>query len=311
MRQMPHGQWVPFEADDPHDCDKRPAASAAPPARPTSPRPAEPAVPFTPLYPKVTEPPAPSPSAGCSQAPPNPPPRGSSVPSPIVPEPTLRPTSVSRPAKPPNSLRLAPVVPTTIPAPQPTPPYKPSKLGVFLAWITALAGTTVGLSFAILRFLALPLSLVATMHLTGWSWFGAIIAALFFSCIPLIGQLGYLVLAIMGTYYLWMTNFNWQEAAYPPAQTFSVATLSDGELERFKGDVVRQGFEKACKSDALKTNGFNGKLPVRLASQCECFATNFAANLSRDDLIAFEKSGAYPDEVQVRLGAELRRACPG
>lgn len=113
----------------------------------------------------------------------------------------------------------------------------------------------------------------------------------------------------MGAYYLWAANFDWREAAYPALQTFSVSTLSDGELERFKADVVRRGFEQACKSDALKTNGFNGKLSERAASQCECFASNFAAKLTRDDLIAFEKSGRYPDELQQRLGIELRRTC--
>lgn len=147
------------------------------------------------------------------------------------------------------------------------------------------------------------------MHLTGWSWFGAIIGVLLFAFIPYVGQLGYLVLAIMGAYYLWVANFDWREAAYPSTQTLSVSTLSDSELERFTADVVRRGFEQACKSDALKTNGFDGKLSARAASQCECFATNFAKNLTRDDLIAFEKSGRYPDETQQRLGTELRRAC--
>ena len=55
--------------------------------------------------------------------------------------------------------------------------------------------------------------------------------------------------------------------------------------------MVRWGFEQACNAEALKTTGFDGKVPARVASQCECFATNFAAKLTRDDLVAFEKSG--------------------
>jgi hypothetical protein len=164
--------------------------------------------------------------------------------------------------------------------------------------------------FGLFGILSLPLSVVAVMHLYGWSWFGALVGVLLFSLIPLVGQLGFPILAIMGGYYVWTANFDWQQAAYPPTQTFSVSTLSDSELERFKGDVVRRGVEKACKSDALKADGFDGKLSARAASQCECFATNFAAKLTRDDLIAFEKSGRYPDELQQRLGIELRRACP-
>jgi hypothetical protein len=151
--------------------------------------------------------------------------------------------------------------------------------------------------FAAFTLLSLPLSILAAMHLTGWPWFGAIIGVLLFSCIPGVGQLGYLVLAIMGAYYLWAAKFDWQQTAYPSAQTFSVSTLSDSELERFKADVLRRGFEQSCKS---KNSGFDGKLTARVASQCECFATNFAAKLTRDDLVAFEKSGRYPDEVAAR-----------
>jgi hypothetical protein len=98
-------------------------------------------------------------------------------------------------------------------------------------------------------------------HLFGWTWFGAIIGVLFFSCIPIIGQLGYIGLAVMGAYYLWAANFDWRQAAYPPTQTFSVSGLSDSELERFKGDVVRRGFEQACNAEALKTTGFDAKYP--------------------------------------------------
>jgi hypothetical protein len=315
MRQMPHGQWVPFEADEPHNCDKRPADRATPPVKPSIPRPAEePAEPFTPLYPKVSETPAPGANAIRPQPAPSPPPRGPSLPTQIDSAPAPRPTSRPQPALPPHGSSLPTHIgstptPRPMSAPQPAPPYRPSRLGALLAWIAGLLGSTVGLLFAVFGLLSLPLSVVATMHLTGWSWFGAIIGVLLFSCIPFVGQLGYVILAIMGAYYLWATTFDWQKAAYPPAQTFSVSTLSESELERFKVNVVRRGFEQACKSDALKTNGFDGKLPARVASQCECFATNFAAKLTRDDLIAFEKSGRYPDELQQRLGIELRHAC--
>jgi hypothetical protein len=87
--------------------------------------------------------------------------------------------------------------------------------------------------------LSLPLSVLAVMHLWGSSWVSALIGVLLFSCIPLLGQLGYLVLAVMGAYYLWSAGFDWQKAAYPPTQTFSVSTLSDADLQRFKSDVVR------------------------------------------------------------------------
>jgi hypothetical protein len=322
MRQMPHGQWVPFEGDEPHNCAQPADRSVSPPSgRPSRPRPVEdPVEPFTPFYPKVPESPAPVPLSNPPQ--PSPPRRPISTPqprparvisSPTAPAQTPRPISTPQPTP---SSRGLPTHVDPAPAPRPTPPpsqfapsHTPNRLSALFALITGLLGSTVGLLFAAFGLLSLPLSMVAVMHLTGWSWFSAIVGILVFSCIPIVGQLGYLVLATMGVYYLWIANFDWQQAVYTPAQTFSLSTLSESELERFKIDVVRRGFEKACRSESLKSSGFDGKLTTRAASQCECFATNFAAKLTRDDLIAYERSGRYPEGLEQRLGVELRRAC--
>lgn len=179
----------------------------------------------------------------------------------------------------------------------------------FLGVITGLLSSTFGLMISAFALLSLPLNVIAVMHIFGWSWLGALVGVILFSCVPFIGQLGFLILAVMGAYYVCDANFDWQKAAYPPTKTFSVSTLSEAELERFKTEVVRPGFEQACKVEALKTVGFDGKLPARAATQCECFATNFATRLTRADMIAFEKDGRYPDDLQQRVGSEVRRAC--
>lgn len=313
MRQMPHGQWVAFEADEPHNCNKRPLARPSAPQRPAGPPIDSPAEPFTPFYPKVSESNAPNSNPIRSQPAPSPPSRVPGLPIPNGSPPTPRPISARQS---PTPQRALPTPSSPLPTPQSVAPprsalpHRPNRLSVFFGLLTGLLGSTVGIAFAIFGLLSLPLSVVATMHLTGWPWFSSMICVLVFTCIPFVGQLGYLILAVMGAYYLWTANFDWQQAAYPPTQTFSVSTLSETELERFKTDVVRRGFEKACKSDAIKTLGFDGKLPTRAADQCECFAKNFAANLTRDDLIAYEKSGQYTDELQKRLGLELHRLCP-
>lgn len=178
-----------------------------------------------------------------------------------------------------------------------------------LSVISGLVGSTFGLMISAFALFSLPLNVIALMHLLGWSWFGALVGAILFACIPFIGQLGFLILAVMGAYYVWDANFDWHKAAYPSTKTFSISTLSDAELERFKTEVVRPGFEQACKAEALKIVGFDGKLPARAATQCECFATNFAGRLSRADMVAFEKDGRYPDDLQQRVGTEVRRAC--
>jgi hypothetical protein len=313
LRQMPHGQWVPFEGDRQHVCDEPPPPKAAPPVKPrTRPPAAPPADPFKPLYPKVPQDSPPSPQP----APPRPV-------SPPAPAPAPRPAPAPQP---PRAGTPTPVTPRPAPTPQPAPPPyagsptqdaprspAPTKrrgiVETFLGVITGLLSSTFGLMISAFALLSLPLNVIAVMHIFGWSWFGALVGVILFSCVPFIGQLGFLILAVMGAFYVWDANFDWQKAAYPPTKTFSVSTLSEAELERFKTEVVRPGFEQACKAEALKTVGFDGKLPARAASQCECFATNFATKLTRADMVAFEKDGRYPDDLQQRVGSEVRRAC--
>lgn len=313
LRQMPHGQWVPFEGDQQHVCDEPPPPKVAPPTKPRTPTPAPPpAEPFKPLYPKVPQDPAPEPQ-----------------PTPLRPISPPAPAPAPRPTPAPQQPRPAPptpVVPPPAPAPQPAPtpyggaptqdapryPAPTNRRGMVervLGVITGLLGSTFGLMISAFMLFSLPLNVIALMHLQGWSWFGALVGAILFACIPFIGQLGFLVLAVFGAYYVWDANFDWQKAAYPPTKTFSISTLSETELERFKNEVVGPGFERACKAEALKATGFDGKLPARAAGQCECFATNFAAKLTRADMIAFEKDGRYPDDLQQRVGTEVRRAC--
>jgi hypothetical protein len=305
IRQMPHGQWVPFEGDQQHVCDKPPPKKSTPPLKPRTPAPIEPpATPFKPFYPEVDPPAGPQPS----------PPRPAPPPAPV-----LRPTPTPQQLRPVTPAPM-PVAPRPAPAPSPRTPVQdalrypaPQKrrgmIGALLGVITSLLGSAFGLMIGVFGLLSLPLNVIAVMHLFGWTWFGALVGVILFACIPYIGQLGFLILAVMGGYYVWDANFDWHKAAYPPTKTFSIATLSEAELERFKTEVVRPGFEQACKSEALKTVGFNGKLPARAASQCECFATNFANKLTRADMMAFEKAGRYPDDLQQRLGTEVRRAC--
>jgi hypothetical protein len=65
------------------------------------------------------------------------------------------------------------------------------------------------------------------------------------------------------------------------------------------------------KDAALKSSGFDGKLPLSVATRCECVAVTFVAKVNRDDLIAYEKSGQYSAELQQQVATEVRRVCFG
>jgi hypothetical protein len=157
----------------------------------------------------------------------------------------------------------------------------------------------------VIELFSIPLSMLAVMHLTGWSWFGALVAIIISACVPIIGQLGHLILALMGGVFSLGVNFEWRKVAYPAPQTFNISELSDSELDRLKSEVIRPGFEQLCKSNALKSSGFDGKLPEFIAARCECIAAEFSKRLTRDDLLAFERPEKYSLEMQKRMKDQL------
>jgi len=175
--------------------------------------------------------------------------------------------------------------------------------------VTTLLGSAIGLVFMAIGLFSIPLSMLAVMHFTGWSWFGALVAILISACVPIIGQFGHLILALVGAYFLWGANFEWRKVAYPAPETFNISELSDSELDRFKSEVIRPGFEQLCKSNALKSSGFDGKLPEFIATRCECIAAEFSKRLTRGDLLAFEKPDKYSLEMQQHMKDQLQQAC--
>lgn len=299
---MPHGQWVAFEGDQVHKCGTPVKRDTIAPRKPADTEIGEPFEPFEPVYPKISEP-TPLKTAPARPAP-------QTGPRPVEQKKLSPPKSDPSSITPTPAPLRSPVNTSEIHSPAITTPVK--RGGVVSAtknFLGGLLGSAIGLSVAAIGLLSFPLNVIMVMHFTGWSWFGSIVGVTVFSCIPVVGQIGYFVLAVMGAYQFWQADFNWRKVAYPAAQTFNVASLSMADLERFKTTVVRPALEKACKVEVLKSAGFDGKIPESVARKCECVAMEFTARLTRDDLIVYEKSGEYPVELQQRTAAEVRRAC--
>jgi hypothetical protein len=165
------------------------------------------------------------------------------------------------------------------------------------------------LVFLLLSLFSLPLCVLAMMHIWEWSLWASLVAvsAMFF--IPIAGQLAYLVLAIMGGYYLIQADFNWREAAYPQTKAFSFATVSDENLRKFKDTVMRPGIEQTCKEDGLKKFGVDGQIPLRISKFCECYAQATIDTVSRSDLLTNETTGKYPPHVEGQVAAATKRMC--
>jgi hypothetical protein len=147
------------------------------------------------------------------------------------------------------------------------------------------------------------------MRLMGWEWWSALLAASFLACIPLVGWLGYFVLAVMGGYYLWQADFSWRDAIMGPApSTFTFASLSPEQLTEYKRRM-KPTVERICKDEAKTREGFEGKIPAHVSNFCECYARTTAEMVTKEDLIYHETTNDYPADFENRMKTALRANC--
>jgi hypothetical protein len=180
------------------------------------------------------------------------------------------------------------------------------------AILGGLLGSALGLMMLGFGILSFPLNILAVMHLWGWEWWSAAIGVTFFVCIPALGQIGYLVLAVMGGYYLWQADFNWREAATSQTPTtFSFESLSPEKLSEFKAKQIKPNLERSCKSDAKGLAGsLDGKIPIAAANMCECYARVYVEIITKEDLVYQETHrGGYPTDFENRVKTALRVRC--
>lgn len=88
-------------------------------------------------------------------------------------------------------------------------------------FVGIILGSTIAIGWLFFTILGLPLNVIAIMHLWGYKWWGALLLSVFISFIPLLGQLAYAVLAVMGAFYFYQADFNWREATHEIATTTS------------------------------------------------------------------------------------------
>jgi len=137
----------------------------------------------------------------------------------------------------------------------------PNPLRWLLSAGAVVLGTGFYIVFLIVMVLSLPLSVIATMHLFGWTWWSAMIAMVLIWIIPAVGQLAYVGLAFAGAFFLYQSNFDWQSAAYPEPKTISIAYLTAEQFDEYKKRSAVQ-FEHNCKHEALAQNSVDGKLLI-------------------------------------------------
>lgn len=178
-----------------------------------------------------------------------------------------------------------------------------------MKFIAGLFGSAIGLTFGLLMLFSLPLNVIALMHFYGWEWWSALIAAILMNCIPFIGQLAYLVFAIIGAYFLLQAGFDWRKAVAATPETYNIATLSNEKFEQFKTSVIRPQIKQGCVAEARQRVSFEGKIPENALKFCDCYAGVVVDVVSREELIAQEADQGVLPEFKRKLAVATQARC--
>jgi hypothetical protein len=175
-------------------------------------------------------------------------------------------------------------------------------------FVLGLFGVSAFLFFAAFALLSLPLNVIAIMRLQGWSWLAAMLAAIVLGAIPIIGQLGYLVLTVLGAYYLYAANFDWRDAVSRMPQTISFQQLSPDEFSALKR-AMSDSIAKECKQELAVRNNLSGRLLPRQADVCDCLARVAVRKITAADLTTFANAKGTAEEFFARMKPEIQSEC--
>jgi len=158
------------------------------------------------------------------------------------------------------------------------------------------------LVFNILLLFSLPLCVLALMHQFGLEWWKAAIVAVVGGLIPLVGQLGYLVLTLFGAYLLIVNGFDWNAAADYSGGGRQITEMTDSEFTTYKQDVALPVLIEKCLTEGRKAAGPN--LPASAEEFCRCYAVRVLSHITKEDW----KRSEATDE-QKKLAAQDSLSC--
>jgi hypothetical protein len=100
----------------------------------------------------------------------------------------------------------------------------------------------------------------------------------------------------------WQADFSWQGAVTASGpSTFTFASLTPEKFDRFRTTQAKPNIERECKDEAVKRVGFDGRLPVRVASFCECYASVATEIITKEDMAYQETNNKYPVDFEQRM----------
>jgi hypothetical protein len=186
-----------------------------------------------------------------------------------------------------------------------------------LGWLTMeklksiIAGTpgTAGcLIVSIFFIFSLPLTVVALMREFGLVWWSAMLVAVMGAFIPLVGQIGYIILAAMGAYFLFQSGFDWETASEYRDMTAEVEQMTPEQFEVYKQKVVNPVYKSKCIAEVTRArNDLNAS---KVEAYCDCYIHKISDGVTIAEMKAY---GATPEgqimKKQKALAASI--ACSG
>jgi hypothetical protein len=180
---------------------------------------------------------------------------------------------------------------------------------VILGFFAAIFGGAPYLVMMGIGIMGIPLNVISWMRLFGWEWWWALIATVIVGVIPLVGQLAFIGLALIGAYFFISSDFSWQVATGQALAVVSLSKLTAEELEAYKKNTLTPQFLDECKAEAVQRYGINGKLPIALANFCECYVRVALNHMTQNELTYQEQNGHLRSELTPAIFSDAKAQC--
>ncbi len=136
--------------------------------------------------------------------------------------------------------------------------------------------------------------MLTLMRWYGWEWWLALLAAgLLVVFVPFLGQLAFLVLAVIGCYHLIEARFDWQAAAFH--------RIPDAQFQTEMKSGIREQCEATLAAYAVRSN-------FSLPAFCDCYSARMADALTQEDIAEGMKMNVLP-RAYVTASPAFRDAC--
>ncbi|MEX2647571.1 MAG: hypothetical protein WD673_01000 [Alphaproteobacteria bacterium] len=137
--------------------------------------------------------------------------------------------------------------------------------------IGAALGIVAVISIFLIGVLSLPLAVISWIRWFEWDWYWALVGIFIMQVIPGLGQLGFVVFAGFGAYYMIDADFDWRLATNP---------------YEFRSDetvLIATTIEDTCKNDSQQFF-LSGMTRDEFDKFCECFGVGMVSYFDVDEM---------------------------